>query len=166
MPALFNIQASELTDSPIDLTLLPNNSVLQERLLNTKTLTDKLFLIDDYIITLTKKVKSRLEKIVYATDIISQNPFSNVLSQVQKELFITERTFQRLFEKNVGVSPSLFRRISQFNKAFQQLNNRQFQNLSDIAFDNRYADQSHYIKTFKEFTSITPTDYLSICNFG
>jgi AraC-like DNA-binding protein len=163
---LFGIQASDLTDSPIDLILLPNNSVLQERVLNTKTLTGKLFLIDEYIITLTKKVKSRTEKIVYATEIISQKPFSNVLSQVQKELFITERTFQRLFEKNVGVSPSLFRRISQFNKAFQQLNNRQFQNLSDIAFDNRYADQSHYIKAFKEFTSITPSDYLSVSNFG
>lgn len=165
LPSLFGIQASELTDNPIDLTLLSKNSVLQERLLNAKTLTDKLFLLDDYIIALPKTVKNGTEKIIYATEIISQNPFSKVLSQVQKELYVTERTFQRLFEKNVGVSPNLFRRISQFNKAFQQLNNRQFQNLSDIAFDNSYADQSHYIKAFKEFTSITPTDYLNVCNF-
>lgn len=165
LPTLFGIQASELTDNPIDLTLLSKNSILQERLLNAKTLTDRLFLLDDYIIALTKKVKNDPAKIMYATEIISQNPFSKVLSQVQKELYVTERTFERLFEKNVGVSPNLFRRISQFNKAFQQLNNRQFQNLSDIAFENSYADQSHYIKAFKEFTSITPTDYLNVSNF-
>ena len=163
MVSLFGIQATELTDNLIDLTLLLNNSVLQERLLNTKTITEKLFLLDDYIIALIKKTKSGTDKIVYATEIISHNPISKILSQVQKELFIIERTFQRWFEKNVGVSPNLFRRISQFKKAFQQLNNRQFQHLSDIAFDNSYADQSHYIRAFKEFTSITPTDYLSRC---
>lgn len=166
LPGLFGIQASELTDNPIDLTLLSQNSVLQEQLLNTKALTDQLFILDDYIIALSKKVKKDTEKIIYATEIISQNPFGKVLSQVQKELYVTERTFQRLFENNVGVSPGLFRRISQFNKAFQQLNNRQFLNLSDVAFDNSYADQSHYIKSFKEFTSITPTDYISVSNFG
>ena len=165
LPSLFGIQANELTDNPIDLTLLSKNSVLQERLLNAKTLADKLFLLDDYIIALTKKAKNGTENIMYATEIISQNPFGNVLSRVQKELYVTERTFQRLFEKNIGVSPNLFRRISQFNKAFQQLNNRQFENLSDLAFENGYADQSHYIKAFKEFTSITPTDYLSVSNF-
>lgn len=166
LPGLFDIRASELTDNPIDLTLLSKNSVLQERLLNARTLTDKLSLLDDYIIALTKKAKSGTEKIMYATEIISQNPYSQVLSQVQKELYVTERTFQRLFENNVGVSPNLFRRISQFNKAFQQLNNRHFKNLSDIAFDNNYADQSHFVKAFKEFTSITPTGYLNISNFG
>jgi len=165
LPSLFDIQASELTDNPIDLTLLSKNSVLQERLLNARTLTDKLSLLDDYIITLTKKAKSGTKKIMYATEIISQNPYSQVLSQVQKELCVTERTFQRLFENNVGISPNLFRRISQFNKAFQQLNNRHFQNLSDIAFDNNYADQSHFVKAFKEFTSITPTGYLNASNF-
>ncbi|HEX6428081.1 MAG TPA: AraC family transcriptional regulator, partial [Niastella sp.] len=53
-----------------------------------------------------------------------------------------------------------FRRIWQFNNAFQQLNNRQFNKLTDIAFANGYADQSHYIRAFKEFTGITPKEYL------
>lgn len=165
LPNLFSIQASELTDNPIDPALLLGNAVFQERLLHAKTLTDKLFLLDEYIIALAKKARSGTDKIMYATDIISKNPSSQILSQVQKELYITERSFQRLFEKNVGVSPNLFRRISQFNKAFQQLNTRKFKILSDIAFDNSYADQSHYIRAFKAFTSITPTDYLSLSNF-
>ncbi|MEO7924312.1 MAG: helix-turn-helix domain-containing protein [Chitinophagaceae bacterium] len=166
LPILFGIPANELTDNPIDLNSLSNNSVLQEQLLNAKTISKALYLLDDYIITLITKSKAGVNKIKYATEKILLNPYGNILVQVQNELCVTERTFQRLFEKNVGVSPNQFRRINQFNKAFQQLNRRQFQSLSDIAFDNGYADQSHYIKTFKEFTLITPTDYLRIANLS
>jgi AraC-like DNA-binding protein len=166
LPTLFGIQANELTDKPIDLNLLSNNSVLQEELLNAKTINKVLSLLDDYIITLITKSKAGVDTIKYATEKISRNPYGNILAQVQDELCITERTFQRLFEKNVGVSPIQFRRINQFNKAFQQLNSRQFQSLSDIAFDNGYADPSHYIRAFKEFTLITPTDYLRITNLS
>ena len=164
LPSLFGIQANELTDNPIDLNLVLGNSVLQEQLLNTKTLSKKLSLLDDYITALITKMKLDIKMNKYATEKISQNPSGNILVQVQRELCITERTFQRWFEKNVGVSPNQFRRISQFNKAFQQLNNRRFKTLSDIAFNNGYSDQSHYIKAFKEFTLITPTEYLNISN--
>ena len=165
LPALFNIQAHELTNNPIDFNLLSQNSFLQEQLLNAKTISKIISLLNDYIFELITKTKMSLNQVQYATEKILHNSGKDILVQVQKELCITERTFQRMFEKNVGVSPNQFRRINQFNKAFQQLNNRQFQNLSDIAFDNGYADQSHYIKTFKEFTLITPTEYLSNSNF-
>jgi AraC-like DNA-binding protein len=166
LPTLFGIQANELTDNPIDLNLLSNNCVLQEQLLNAKSISKALSLLDDYIVALITKSKAGINKIKYATEKILLNPYGNILARVQNELCTTERTFQRLFEKNVGVSPNQFRRINQFNKAFQQLNNKQFQSLSDIAFDNGYADQSHYIKAFKEFTRITPTDYLRNTNLS
>ena len=162
LPTLFGIQANELTDKPIDLNLLAKNSIFQEQLLNAKTISKTITLLDDYIHSLIAKAKMDINKIKYTTEKILQNPFGNILAQVQKELCITERTFQRMFENNIGVSPNQFRKINQFNKAFQQLNNRQFQNLSDIAFSNGYSDQSHYIRTFKEFTNITPTEYLHL----
>ncbi len=162
--SLFGIHANELTDKPIELNLILGNSILQEQLLNAKTLNNRLSLLDDFLMTLAKRTKVDSSISKYATEKILQDPSVKILAKVQKELFITERTFQRWFYKNVGVSPNQFRRISQFNKAFQQLNKRQFKNLSDIAFTNGYADQSHYIKTFKEFTSITPTEYLHISN--
>jgi AraC-like DNA-binding protein len=68
-----------------------------------------------------------------------------------------------MFEKTIGVPPNQYRRICQFNAGFRQLQRRKFNKLSDIAFENAYADQSHYIRSFREFTGITPKDYL---NFG
>ena len=75
-------------------------------------------------------------------------------------MHVTERTFQRMFEKNIGISLNLYRRVCQFNSAFQQLNNRHFSRLSDLAFLNGYADQSHFVRSFKEFTHLLPTEYL------
>jgi AraC-like DNA-binding protein len=36
----------------------------------------------------------------------------------------------------------------------------QFDNLTDVAFENDFADQSHFIRSFKEFTQLTPKDYI------
>jgi AraC-like DNA-binding protein len=164
LSSLFGIQANELTDRPVDFNLVSGNSTFQEQLLNAKTLKQRLSLIDDYIASLMMKTTVAVDRVKYATDKISQKPFGNVLSQVQQDLCITERTFQRWFETNVGISPGQFRRISQFNKAFQQLNTGQFKNLTEMAFTNGYSDQSHYIRAFKEFALITPTEYLRARN--
>ena len=160
--SLFGVQAQELTDKPIDLDLLfPQRSVaLQERLLNTDSINDMIILLDDFIFNLITNVKTECPLIKYATTQIANDPSKESLVIVQKELHITERTFQRMFESNVGVAPNLYRRICQFNAAFTQLNKRTHHKLSDIAFQNGYADQSHYIRSFKEFTNITPKEYL------
>ncbi|MEE1944188.1 helix-turn-helix domain-containing protein [Pedobacter sp. KR3-3] len=163
--ALFGVSAQELTDNPIDLNLLAPAKTyeFQERLLNAPSVAIMVALLDDYVFSLIMKTKVDCELIKYATLSIAGNSSKDVLVKVQQELYLTERTFQRLFERNIGLSPNLFRRICQFNAAFQQLNNRNFNKLTDVAFDNGYADQSHFIRSFKEFTRITPKTYL---NFG
>lgn len=163
--SIFGVTARELTDQPIDLNLLaPQKTAgLQGQLLNAHTTENMIGLLDNYISNLISNAKNNCPIIKYASTKIAQHPSKEVLIWVQKELHITERTFQRMFEKNIGIAPNLYRRICQFNSAFQQLNNRNHCKLSDIAFENGYADQSHYIRAFKEFTNLTPKDYL---NFG
>jgi AraC-like DNA-binding protein len=163
--SIFGITAGELTDHPIDLNLLARQQtlLLQDQLLNAGTTANRMALLDNYIARLIADAKGDDPLIKYASTKIVQQPSKEVLVQLQKELHVTERTFQRMFEKKIGIAPNLYRRICQFNSAFQQLNNRKFDKLSDIAFENGYADQSHYIRSFKEFTRLTPKDYL---NFG
>ena len=166
LPSLFATAADELTDNPIDFNLLSMNFGLQDRLLNAGTINEMLSLIDDFLFGLIAKVKVDQSVIKYAVDKIVYNTDKDILVRIQNELCLTERTFQRMFERNIGVSPNQFRRITQFNKSFQQLNNRSFKKLSDISLDNGYADQNHYIRSFKEFTNITPTSYLNSITTG
>ncbi len=166
LPSLFAVAADELTDHPIDFNLLSSGSGLQDRLLNAERVNEMLALIDDFLSGFIAKVKVDQSLIKYAVEKIAFNTHKDVLVQLQDELSLTERTFQRMFERNIGVSPNQFRRIIQFNKSFQQLNNRSFKKLSDISLDNGYADQNHYIRSFKEFTNITPTNYLNATPTG
>jgi len=160
--SLFGISAQELTDKPVDFNLLSKRTDLQEQLLNSDTASEMILVLDNYIFSLIPKNNKDKPLIKYAAEKIFKCPTRHILSEIQKDICVTERTLQRMFEKNIGVSPNQFRKIHQFNRAFRQLNNRQFQNLSDIAYDNDYADQSHYIRAFKEFTNITPKEYLHL----
>jgi AraC-like DNA-binding protein len=162
LTTLFRISASELTNKPTDLDLIENGRTkeLQEQLLNASSTPQMLTLLDDFILTSFANKHRDEMRVKHAAALISQCPTKEILSKVLEQLFVTERTFERMFEQHVGVNPSLFRRICQFHNAFQQLNNRQFTKLTEIAFENGYSDQSHFIRTFKEFTRITPKEYL------
>jgi AraC-like DNA-binding protein len=162
--SVFGVMAPELTDSPVDLCLvLPKKTAaLEIQLLNAGSTKLKLALLDKFIAGLIADARCDCAGIRYAANRIAGQPTPEILGRVQNELHVTERTFQRMFEKNIGISPNLYRRVSQFNSAFQQLNKRNFSKLSDLAFHNGYADQSHFVRAFKEFTHLLPTEYLGL----
>lgn len=164
LTTLFGFSAQELTDNPINLNLIQHQNAnhLQEKLLNANSIDEMISIIEDYLFSLTTKVQIDYKQIRFATQLIAASPTKEILKLVQDKLYLTERTFQRMFDNNVGVSPNQYRRIAQFNSAFQQLNQKQFKFFSDIAFNNEFADQSHFIRTFKEFTNMTPKEYLNL----
>jgi AraC-like DNA-binding protein len=160
---LFGIEGHELTDNPLDLQLISKATAfctLKEKLLHAKNASMCVDILNDYIHKLVNEAKEGSQLLTYAATTIYNSYSKDVLTVLRKELRITERSFERLFRKGMGINPSTYRRICQFNAAFFDLNLRNYKNLSDIAFHHGYADQSHYIRAFKEFTSITPTDYL------
>lgn len=158
LTSLFGIDASELTDRSTELTFLKYN--LQEQLLNTPALNLRLDLLNNFIKRLTDNAGSIDSKTEFATKIISKSKGQISLQNIQHELGITERTLQRIFDTNVGISPKIYCRVCQFQSAFQKINQNQFSKLSDIAYEYEFADQSHFTRVFKEFTNLTPTAYL------
>jgi AraC-like DNA-binding protein len=157
------IAASELTNGCLDLQYIKQarENNLQEQLLNAATLNDRLTLINDFIVSLSALDNTNTGKLIFATSTLQKDNSLQVLKNIQQKLNITERSLQRLFESHVGVSPNMYKRIWQFHTAFQQLNQYQFSKLTDVAFDHDFADQSHFIRVFKEFTGITPKAYLA-----
>jgi AraC-like DNA-binding protein len=154
--SLFGLSAQELTDNPIELNLLSYGQTgnIQEQLLNAGSTMQMLALLDNYLFSLASKITTDFSLISHATNKIVQNPHHKILRELQNELCITERTFQRLFERNVGLSPSEYRRICQFNSAFQQLNRDRTKRLSEITFHHGFADQSHFTRVFRNLQTL------------
>jgi AraC-like DNA-binding protein len=162
LSCLFNIPAVELNANPVDLSAWSPHKMnaLRVTLAYTLTTHQKIEALDNLFILQLKEHRRECEIIRYATDEIMNNSGTDVLSILLKKLELNERTFQRMFKKYVGITPSQYRRICQFQLSFTQLRAKKFNTLTDVAFDNGFADQSHFIRSFKEFTEITPTDYL------
>jgi AraC-like DNA-binding protein len=160
---LFGIAPKEITDSNLDLTLWQETKKidLQDQLLNAASLEESLQLIENFIVKLSKQSFQNDDRIVFAIKEIKKSNGLLSLVELQHNLNVTERSFQRLFENNIGISPNLYKRICQFQFAFQQVNQNRFIKLIDVAYDSGFADQSHFIRVFKEFTGITPNEYLA-----
>jgi AraC-like DNA-binding protein len=91
--------------------------------------------------------------------LIHQSDGNISLKNIQKDLQLSERSFERRFKQCVGVSPKLFSRICRFQASLAQLRKNGYNKLSDIAYENEYADQSHFIRAFKEFAGFSPVQY-------
>lgn len=162
LASIFNIPAARLLNVPIDLcTWNPHKTnALRTQLIYARSTSRKVEVLDNLLIHQLQQHKKECEIIKYATDQIMCNSGTEILSATLENLNLPKRTFQRIFKKFVGVSPNQYRRICQFQFSFAQLRAKQFNKLTDVAFDNGFADQSHFIRSFREFTQTTPQDYI------
>lgn len=71
------------------------------------------------------------------------------------------RSLERNFSKQVGISPKHLGRIIRLQAALKMMLSQQDQKLTQVAYDNAYYDQAHFIKDFQEFTGTSPSEYLS-----
>jgi AraC-like DNA-binding protein len=65
----------------------------------------------------------------------------------------------RKFEQEYGISPHQYLTSLRINHARKIM--RRNKNISDVALEAGFYDQSHFTKTFKEHTGITPMKYLN-----
>jgi AraC-like DNA-binding protein len=162
LASVFAIAAKKLNETGIDLsTWNPHKTnALKTQLVYAVSTARKVEVLDNLLIHQLQENKRECEIIKYATDEMMCDPDPDILSVVQNKLELNERTFQRIFKKYVGITPNQYRRICQFQVSFTQVRAKNFDKLSDVAYENGFADQSHFIRSFKEFTQTTPNDYL------
>lgn len=158
LKSIFGFNANELTDSCLDMRLV--SASLTEQLLNTPSSTDQLELLSGYLLHQIKKTDTPVDKLThYALARLIATKGTISLKEMQITLNLSERSIERKFEQHVGISPKLFSRICRFQAALDQLKNNNYTKLSDIAFENGYADQSHFIRVFREFTGHSPQQF-------
>lgn len=97
---------------------------------------------------------------IIALRLYTESKNSDFLSLPISKLFqISERKLQREFKRQIGISPRELKSVFRFN----QVKNRMIENprLSsvEIAHSFGYYDQSHYIREFKKFTQLTPSEF-------
>ncbi len=77
---------------------------------------------------------------------------------------LSKKQFERLFNEMVGANPKEYARVVRFQKSLKLLQHRlEDTNQAQLAYQCGYADQSHFIREFKQFSGYTPLALLNVC---
>jgi AraC-like DNA-binding protein len=159
---LLEIQPKEINDGCFDLSTLKKGDPEQtiSEMQNAKDLNLQIRLVTDFLIRLSGKIKDSGEnKIREAIHQILKSNGQATIKEIRDSLFITERTFERQFTARVGIGPKQFAKIIRFQNSLSEITDQDLDKLTDVVYNNGFSDQSHFIKTFKEFTGKTPGEF-------
>ena len=76
------------------------------------------------------------------------------ITELAKKYKISRQYLNKIFQKNVGKSPSEYRKIHRFRRSIIEKNKAK--NLTELSCDNLFYDQSHFIKDFQDLTHNNP----------
>lgn len=116
-----------------------------------------------YFNTLIKNAaKTPDHRVVLAANMILKSNGIIRISEIQERLHITERTMERQFKTEMGVTAKQFAKIIQFHSSVKIMTEEDYINLTDVAFQSSYTDQSHFIRSFKKYTGKAPKEFLQL----
>lgn len=158
--AFFNIVPKNINDECYHFDDTNGNGGITElsmKLRMSETSMHKVEIISDFFLSIFEKKKKNIDyKIREAIGYIINTGGQQSIRTIAEKSKLNIRTFERRFMKETGLSPKQFSKIIQFQATVEHLNSKDYSKLSDIVYENGFADQSHFIRVFKTFTGKTP----------
>ncbi len=75
---------------------------------------------------------------------------------------LSPRRFIELFHRQVGLTPKTFSRVRRFQHALRSFHGRRQIDWAQVALENGYYDQAHFIHDFQGFSGFTPSAYATL----
>ena len=156
-----NIAIKEIQNTavPLDEIFGKDGGEIGEIILKANSTSERIELIETFLLnrltdrkTIDNIVKSTIETILDAKGQFSVNELS-------KQNNINRRQLTRKFSSTIGLSPKQLSKIIRIQNTLKTLLTKDVTSLTDLAYENEYFDQAHFIKDFKEFTGLTPKEF-------
>lgn len=88
------------------------------------------------------------------------------IKSLTEKFAVTDRTLERIFNRQIGVAPkeftSLIRFQSALGKILRKSSNELRDSLEGLAFDSGFYDHAHFTKEVKRFTGLRPSDLVRL----
>ncbi|QNM84820.1 helix-turn-helix transcriptional regulator [Polaribacter pectinis] len=156
-----NISIKEIQNTavPIDKVFGKDGEEIGNQILNANSTSERIKLIETFLLkkltdknTIDNIVKSTVDTILNANEQLSVNELS-------KQNNINRRQLTRKFSSTIGLSPKQLSKTVRIQNTLKTLLTKEVTSLTELAYENEYFDQAHFIKDFKEFTGLTPKEF-------
>lgn len=81
---------------------------------------------------------------------------------VAEQVNLSQRRFIQLFRDEIGLTPKLFCRVRRFQEVLKMVEESRDVDWVAVALSCGYFDQPHFNHDFREFSSVSPTEYLKL----
>nr|WP_298994926.1 helix-turn-helix domain-containing protein [uncultured Allomuricauda sp.] len=160
-PLLFGISAENVVNRFLNLEV-----VLPELDRNIKSRLEEKVNSDALLAMLSKVLSSYISK---ERSLYSLDPrFSKAVDQMlqsggnipinQLDLAVSQRQLRRFFQFYFGESPKVFSKVLRFQNILNAKPSQQSLTSEKVFYDKGYYDQAHFIRDFKKFYGVTPTE--------
>lgn len=157
---------ADFTNDSVDLqgVIGKGSAEFYTQFIETGTIEQKVKALESFLLHRLISNQKLLKKVTLleqlCRQILREGDLFNIKSLTAKH-GLSERYIQKLFVDNVGLAPRTFFHVHRFNKSLQLIHSPDL-SLTSIAYDCGYYDQAHFIREFKRFTGLTPSEIRSM----
>jgi len=132
------------------------NRFLLEEIFGCKDFTKRAEQLENLLLKNLKNdsIPSKLKE---AFSFIENNKNTEILSveNLSKNLEISDTTLFRLFKNHLGQNPKSYLKTIRFRNVLTEIIDHR-NSFTEIAYQNQYYDQAHFINDFKKFSGFSP----------
>ncbi|MCM4165570.1 MULTISPECIES: helix-turn-helix transcriptional regulator [unclassified Arenibacter] len=130
------------------------------RLRESGSIQEKIFLTENFLLKRLSNNTNSYDYVKLASEIIRKHQGAISLDDLIKQVPISVRQLQREFKKRFGITAKEYMRLSRFNAIQKYMEGAGHFKLTELSYENGFADQSHFIREFKLLTGINPRGFL------
>ncbi len=132
---------------------------LEIKLAKTTDINQRVQLLESVLLAQLSESTSQLNFIDMAVDIIIENKGCISVTKLTDRLRVSQRYFQRIFKKMVGICPSIYINIIRYNFIFAYLKNNRIGDCKTVSALFNFYDVPHFSKHFKSLFGRSPSKF-------
>jgi AraC-like DNA-binding protein len=122
--------------------------------------------LDNFLISKIRKSEKPVSEVDWAWRKLELSHGTASIRGITERLGWTRKRLIKAFRDEVGIPPKALARILRFRLALAECSSRKVINLSQLAAECGYSDQSHMIREFKAFSGWTPVELIGFYSHG
>lgn len=158
-PQVYKINADQLSNQFQQLNkVAPETARFIENYFNPEINSEKFVqLMDEYFLDQINIATFDLDNRLYDAIAVILENYGVVNLKTDIDTGISPRQLRRLFKQYIGDSPKSFSKVVQFQNILKAKPSKQSLKQNKLFYDLGYYDQAHFIRDFKTFYGVTPS---------